>query len=67
MNTIEIERMSTAERLQTMEALWDSLLHDEPEIESPEWHENILRERMRKIENGSTVFLTIEELKASRK
>lgn len=67
MNTTEIEKMSTAERIQTMEALWDSLLRDEHEIESPEWHGDILKERMKKIEHGSAVFLSIDELKASRK
>jgi hypothetical protein len=38
MNTIEIRKMSTIERLQAMEAIWDSLLYEESEIESPEWH-----------------------------
>jgi putative addiction module component (TIGR02574 family) len=67
MDTIEIKKMSTIERLQAMEALWDSLLYDESEIESPEWHQDILEERKRKIENGKTKFISIEELKASRK
>ena len=35
MNTIEISGMSTIERLQTMEAIWDSLIHENSEIESP--------------------------------
>ena len=67
MNTIEIRKMSTIERLQAMEALWDSLLYEESEIESPEWHRDILEERKRKIENGKTEFISLEELKASRK
>ena len=44
MNTIEIRKMSTIERLQAMEAIWDSLLYEESEIESPEWHRDILEE-----------------------
>jgi len=67
MNTIEIRKMSTIERLQAMEALWDSLLYEESEIESPEWHRDILEERKRKIENGKAEFISLEELKASRK
>lgn len=55
MNIHEIEKMSTTERLQTMEALWDSLLQDESVIKTPEWHEDILKERMLKIENGNAV------------
>ncbi len=65
MNTIEIRKMSTIERLQAMDA--DSLLYEESEIESPEWHRDILEERKRKIENGKAEFISLEELKASRK
>ena len=67
MNTIEIKKMSMVERLQAMEALWDSLLYEESEIESPEWHWDILEERKRKIENGKAQFISLEKLKASRK
>ena len=38
MDTREIRKMSRAERLATMEALWDSLVEEEAEIESPDWH-----------------------------
>jgi hypothetical protein len=50
-----------------MEALWDSLLDEEYEIESPEWHRDILEERKRKIKTGEAEFISLEELKASRK
>ncbi|WP_133512491.1 addiction module protein [Candidatus Thiosymbion oneisti] len=46
MNTSEIKKMSTIECLQTMEAIWDTLLYDEIEVESPEWHRDVLEERM---------------------
>ena len=67
MDTIEIKKMSVVERLQAMEALWDSLLDEESDIESPEWHREILEERKRKIENGKTEFISLEELRARRK
>ena len=66
MNTIEIKNMSTIERLQAMEALWSSLMDEESEIESPQWHRNILEERKKKIENGEAEFISLEELKAKR-
>jgi putative addiction module component (TIGR02574 family) len=66
MNTIEIKKMSTIERLQAMEALWDSLMDEESEIESPQWHRDIIEERKRKIENGKAEFISLEELKATR-
>ena len=65
-NLSDIQKMSVAERLQTMEALWESLQSDESGVESPEWHGEILRERKRKIENGETEFITLEELKKRR-
>ena len=67
MNTIEIKKMSVIERLQAMETLWDSLVDEESEIESPQWHREILEERKRKIENGKAEFMSLEELKATRK
>ena len=67
METIDIKKMSTTERLQIMETLWDSLLYEETEIESPKWHRDILEERKRKIESGKAKFLSLEELKACRK
>lgn len=36
MNTQEIRNMSTVGRLRAMEALWDSLVYEEPEVSSPE-------------------------------
>ncbi len=67
MNTEEIKKMSKIERLRTMEALWDSLIDEESEIESPGWHRDILEERKRKIENGQAEFISLEKLRASRR
>jgi len=60
----EISNMTKVERLQTMEAIWDSLTHETTEIESPEWHEDTLQERRKKIEEGKAKFISIKELKA---
>ena len=67
MNRLDIKRMSTMERLQVMEALWDSFMEEESKIESPDWHRDILEERKRKIENGKAEFISLEELRSSRK
>lgn len=67
MDTREIRKMSRSERLQTMEALWDSLAEEEAEIESPQWHREILEERKRKIESGKAEFISLEKLRASRR
>ncbi len=61
----EIEKMSTIERLHAMEKLWDSLCNKE-EIESPEWHKDILQDRKKKIEKGEAEYISLEDLKGSR-
>lgn len=66
MDTATLKNMSKAERLQAMEALWDSFLYDDGEIDTPKWHKEIIDERNKKIENGSAEFIPIAKLKASR-
>ena len=61
MSIAEIKEMSTAERLRTMEALWDALCHEAVEPEAPLWHEKLLIERKNKMQSGEAHFMTIEE------
>lgn len=64
MTITEIKKMSIVERLKTMEELWDSLCHEENEIESPEWHEDILGKRKNKIKKDKAKFISLNEIKA---
>jgi len=50
-----------------MEALWESLVQEQPEIESPDWHRGILEQRKQKIEAGQAEFISLEKLRASRR
>jgi hypothetical protein len=63
MNASTINKMTTIERIQVMELLWNALCHDEEEIESPGWHEEILKKRRKKIESGKTKFIPLSEIK----
>jgi hypothetical protein len=67
MNIEDLKKMSTGQRLQAMEALWDSLLYEHKEIESPEWHAKILEERKSIITSGKARFVSLKELKAGRR
>lgn len=67
MNKVQIKKMSTVERLQVMEALWESLLEEESRIVSPAWHEDVLEERKRKLKRGEAEFISLEELKNNRR
>ena len=52
MKAADIQKMTPEEKLQAIEALWDSLIHDETEIKSPDWHAEILRETELRFESG---------------
>ena len=59
----DIEQMSLEEQLQAMELLWASLSRTPDAVPSPDWHGDILAERMAKIERGGGEFLSIPQLK----
>ena len=44
--------MTTAEKLQTMDALWESLCLKIDELTSPSWHAEIIADREKKIDEG---------------
>lgn len=62
--TLPLNEMSAEEKLQTMEALWQSLSADPVAVESPAWHEEELHERERKIASGEAKFIDWEKAKA---
>jgi len=66
MTTAEIKKMSTKDRLILMEEIWDTLRHEENEIESPSWHEGILDTRRKQIENGEARFYSVDELRMGK-
>lgn len=66
MDIDELKKMTKAERIQAMEVLWDSMLYENGEIDTPKWYESILEQRKRIIANGSAKFISLTELKASR-
>ncbi len=63
MNASEIKKMNVTERLQAMETLWSSLVYENVELESPDWHGEILSERKAKIEKGTARFISLEKLR----
>ena len=63
MSVTEIQKMSSVERLSTMEALWDAMCHEEKEPTSPDWHGDLLEARRAKIASGEATFISLEEAK----
>ena len=59
----DIQQLSLEEQLQAMELLWASLSRTPNSVPSPDWHGDVLAERMAKIERGEGEFLSIPQLK----
>lgn len=57
MATIQIERLTVAEKIQMMESLWDSLCAQPENIQSPDWHSDVLKDREDRLANGSDSFV----------
>ncbi len=63
MSITDIKKMPFIERVHLMEQIWDTL-RDEPEhMDSPVWHEDILKERKEAYNRGKVKSYTIEEIK----
>ena len=63
MSITEIKSMSREEQLLAMELLWDELCHHGAELDTPQWHKDILEMRHAKMAEGNAEYLTLEELK----
>jgi len=60
---LPLKKMSRAEKLRAMEALWADLSQDEGRFESPAWHEQALREAERAVKTGKARFSDWEQAK----
>ena len=58
-----IDQMTKEEKLQTMEALWDSLWPVQGDLPSPDWHGAVLQERADCAASGQAVFSDWETAK----
>lgn len=59
--TIDLQQMSTPDKLRLMEALWTDL--SKGDVVSPAWHGTVLAERERLIDSGEEEFLDWETAK----
>ena len=58
----QVSQMTTAEKLQTMELLWNDLCQTS-DFSSPDWHKDILDEREKRLKNGEEEILDWTESK----
>jgi hypothetical protein len=53
---LPLQEMSLPEKLELFEALWADLSRVPEQFQSPEWHEEILKERRQSVESGGDKF-----------
>jgi hypothetical protein len=62
--TLSLKKMSHADKLRAMEAIWSDLAKNEDRFESPAWHREALQEAQRLVKAGKAKFSDWEEAKA---
>ena len=55
--TLPLDKMSTEDKIRTMEAIWEDLCRKAANISSPNWHKDVLHEREERIKNGDEEFM----------
>lgn len=60
---LKLDEMSTREKLQALEMLWDDLCRHAEVIASPEWHGKLLAAREARVHQGQEARLDWEKAK----
>jgi putative addiction module component (TIGR02574 family) len=58
----QISRMSSSERVEAMELLWESFSKEGIDYPSPDWHVKVLAQRAEIIDSGKATWLSVDEL-----
>jgi hypothetical protein len=58
---MEIKQWSREEKLQVMEAIWEDLSQEDQFVQSPAWHESLLRETEQRVQSGEEQIHKEEE------
>ena len=60
---LNLKDMTTEEKLQAMELLWDDICRNVPDLSSPAWHEEVLSKREKRLKEGKEKLLDWEQAK----
>ena len=53
---IPLDKMTTADKLRTLEEIWTDLQRTPDEVPSPAWHSDVLHAREDRVREGSAQF-----------
>ena len=62
--SIPLNKMTIAEKLRAIEAIWADLARDVESIPSPAWHADVLNARAQRVKDGHSHFSDWEEAKS---
>jgi putative addiction module component (TIGR02574 family) len=65
MNVAEITKLSTREKFELMEALWEDMRSKAEESDIPQEHLDLVQERWARVQSGESVLLDWDEVKDS--
>ena len=60
---LPLSKLTLAQKLNLMEAIWDDLAKSEKTLESPDWHEQVLKDREEALAAGKASASGWEEAK----
>jgi hypothetical protein len=60
---LPLSKYTSAQKLDLMEAIWDDLTKGKKTLESPAWHEAILRDRKKALSAGKVTISDWKEAK----
>ncbi len=60
---LNLQKMTVADKLKTMELLWDNICRETADYRSPDWHEVILKNREEQIQQDKDDFQDWDQAK----
>ena len=64
MSIDEIKKLDVKDRIILMNEIWSTLESEDSKVESPLWHEEILKDRTKSIKENRANYISLDELKA---
>lgn len=62
-SAINIKSLSREEKLKVMEDIWEDLSRDDKEVESPNWHQETLKETEHRLNTGQEKIVDWKDAK----
>jgi len=60
---LHLSKLTVAQKLDLMEAIWDDLARQDKTLEAPDWHEEVLKDREKALAVGNATISDWDEAK----